>query len=127
MDSVLPEWRAVSFDHTRFFNIQEEDKPFIEKILGVYFYDATERTFCCEITPSRFLHFLYYTVHMVLDTPEEVANRISERYEFERDEEGGFYMHCSAADSLPFIPYGEADEDTNEEVVREHWQSNYPI
>lgn len=120
---VKPDWRCVGFNHTRYFNIAEEDRPYIEKIMAVYFFDKNEYTYCCELTPSYDMRFLHHTVHCDIDTPEDVRERINERYELVYDED--CYMHVSDVDKFDNIAYGEVDEDTTEDNIREYWNANH--
>lgn len=114
-------WHVVAINDTHYWNLKEEDKPYIEKMLSVYYFDKNEITYCCEITPSYFLCGLYNTAVCKLDTPEAVRERIYDRYEGEPCDD--CYVHCSVADRMESKPYGE-DED--EDVVREYWQGNHP-
>lgn len=124
-DDVKPDWHCVGFDHTKHFRIQEEDKPYIEKIVGAYFFDRNSYTYCCEITPSYDMRFLHHSVHFRdADTPDEIKDRIHERYEYEYAED--CYMHVRDVKDLKSVAYGEVDEDTTEDDVREYWQSNHP-
>ena len=116
---IKPEWHCVAFDDTRYFDIEEEDKPYIEKILTVYFFDSNEYTYCCELTPSYYLRFLNHVAYCNSDIPEDVRDRINERYELIQCEDA--YMYVSVVSRKETIVFdGEATEDE----VREYWQGN---
>lgn len=114
---------AVAIDETRYYQIEATDATHIECILGVYVYDASERTYCCELTPSHWLEPVYVAVHCKLDTPDDVRERIQEKYEFAGTLEG-FYMHASKVAGLPLRKHYGEGESIDE--VREHYQGNCP-
>jgi len=128
---VPPDWWCISFDETVHWNIAEEDKPYIEKMMGVYFYDRSEYTYCCEVTPSYWLRHLGNVAYCRWDTPDEVRERIYDKYEI-----GGYddscYMHVRVVEAIPAerkVRYGLVDgwadeKDRGEEQVREYWQGN---
>lgn len=132
MEKVKPDWYAAAIDETAHYTIEEEDKPFIERIVGVYFFDRNEYTHCCEVTPSHYLRYLSDSVRCKDDTPDDVRERIYELYEHCGGED--CYMHVSSVDRIPEKfkhHYGEpqdADaEDRGEGEVREHFQGNCPF
>lgn len=125
--TIKPDWHAVAFDQTYAWNIAEEDKPFIEKMLGVYFFNKNERTNCCELTPSYWFHFLHNIAVTTSDCPENVRERISERYEMSPDDDGGFYAWCSRIKDMETVAYGPIDDDETEDDIREYWQGNWPF
>jgi hypothetical protein len=51
----LLQLRLVVVDWTEYWELDPEDMQYIDRIEQVYLYDKLERTFCCEVTPSRFL------------------------------------------------------------------------
>lgn len=108
------DWRAVAVDETAHYQIDEEDRPFVEKILGVYLYDATERTFCCELTPSYYLRHVYDEVIVPLGTPDEDRNRVQEKYAYLGGED--CYVWCSRVSQFATKQFGDGEFD---EVVQE--------
>jgi hypothetical protein len=128
-DDCRPDWRAIAFDETRYWNLREEDRPYVARILGVYFYDAREYTYCCELTPSYYLRFLGHEVVTTDDANDDDREALWERYASEPGED--CYMHVRDVTALPSVPYlrpGETvdDDDLTEDAVREYWQGNSP-
>ena len=123
-----PEWRLISIDETANFNILPEDQPFIKEIRGVYCYDATDATYICSAEKMRYTHGLRFDVYTHPNTPEDVRERLNERYEIEGP--GEDYMPARFTDYLAFVPFGDIDDDDLENddgasVVREYWQGNH--
>lgn len=75
---VKPDWWCVALDETKHWNLSDEDKPFVKAIMGVYFYDANEYTYCCEITPSHYLRGLRGSICFRAGTPDDVMERITD-------------------------------------------------
>ena len=117
-------WHAVAIDVTRYFNIRDEDKPYVEKIDAVHFFDKNQHTHCCDLSPSYLLCGIYHTVHFPLNTPDDVRERLFERYELEGPDD--CYMYCRDVERLKVIPLPK-HHDSDEEEVREHLQGNHLI
>lgn len=116
---------AIYLDETRHYNIAAEDRPFIEKIIGVYVLDTNEHTYCCEITPSHWCEHVYDSVVTTYDTPDDVRDRLDEQYAHCGSD--GMYLHVSSVDRLPTDQkrtYGVC-EDLDE--AREYFQGNCPF
>lgn len=90
--------RIISINDTQYYNIADEDKPYIESIHNVYLYDKNSRTFCCEITPSYSLIYLYTSVHFAGDPDEETRERIYDKYEANNGDDT--YLHCYGLDDI---------------------------
>ncbi len=99
---IQPDIHFVALDETHNFSINEEDAPFIQMILGVYSYDASVVTHCCEITPSYWLgnhgHIVRFKDYGSVS--EDDKERFFDRYELVKDEDGGKYVHCRSVDSI---------------------------
>ena len=54
---IKPDIRIVKLDETGFW-MDEWLVSHAGKIFGVYMYDASKQTHCCEVTPSYELHFI---------------------------------------------------------------------
>lgn len=124
---------AVRLNETRYWNLQDEDKPFVRKMWGVYVLDRNVRTFLCEATPSYGLSHLYDYAELDIDTPEEVRERIDERYDLGLSNmESDCYVHAHEIERLPsedkilWSADGTAPPETADEV-REYWQGNFPF
>ncbi len=141
---LAPVWMVFSQDETEHFRIEPEDAPFIERILAVYIYNASETTNCCEIIPSYDMIGVYHTVHTQLgvECDDATRDRLDETYAHEGLDD--CYMHVSAVESVikthgakRCVPFGEHtvggepfwkdEEDQGEEFVREHIQGNPPF
>lgn len=125
-DNVKPDWYCVAIDETQFWNMDPEDLPFVEKIYGVYVYDASTYTYCCEFTPSYWLEFIENSFVFTSDTPDEVKDCILEKYSWAGGE--GFYQHVYQVKAIPLKNhYGEPEDECNDrgaDEVREYYQSN---
>lgn len=153
---ILPDWRAVALDETYAFNLQEEDKPFIQKIMAVYFFDRNTITYLCSSQRCYWLQGLHYTVHFAEKTPEEILERICARYTDDEGPEDSYYVEwdieplpmtsfrepgrfrCGSRSCrwtgegregmhCPRCDHLEVEENSDTaEEVREFWQGNHP-
>ncbi len=135
-EKIKPDWWAVEIDETRNWNLDDKDRPFVEKITGVYFYDRNEHTHCCELTPSYYLRTLGSSIHFKSDTPDAVQERITDALASELyggDDIYMWVMHVEAIDDKHKHHYGaldDADDCTKEEqedAVREYYNGNSPF
>jgi len=128
---------AVSFNHTRHYNIQEADKPYIKEIRTVYAYNPESATHLCELTPSydlRYLHtyIVFNNENIEKDMWESQADRLTdqleERYCHEDSEDT--YMHVSDvrqfAKDNP-LHHKECGEYDSIEDACEHLNGNWPF
>lgn len=53
-----PDWRAVRFDETKYWDRKFLDEYGVEKMYGVYLVDLSSVTYCCSITPSYEMNFV---------------------------------------------------------------------
>ena len=113
--------RVIAIDETAHYTFGE-DRPYIEKVLAVYLYDANERTHLCELTPSHFMRFLYNTVvptQAVDDLSDDQQEALYDTYEIENFGEDQ-YMHCAdlerlaKADPKLYLNYGDTEVDYDE-------------
>lgn len=84
------------------------DCPHGEKVTGVFsewFYDAERVVHCCELTGSRELHFVGYGF-AAPDATDAEREEISE-WIMTGDNEAVRYIHCAAADTMPFTHWGD--------------------
>lgn len=127
-DNVAPDFRAVAYDETRYYQIDLEDKPLIKSIWGVYLYNKNEYTYCCELTPSYSMEPLYTYIIYQDDLSEDQIDRLDNKYAHEGMEH--VYRHVSDVnhyvDSNPKLSasYGPAD---NQDEVIEYWAGNPPL
>lgn len=118
------EWWAIGLDVTRHYNIADEDRPHIRRIIDTFMYDRSEVTHCCELTPSYWLVYLHTEIEWQGEPSEEIRERIDERYAHEETDD--MYVHCAeiAGAKELHIAYGEP---ATEDEAREYWQGNYPF
>lgn len=129
-------WICVAIDETRHWNLDEKQAAAIERILGVYFYDANERTHLCELTPSYYLRSLSGSIWFKDDVSDALKDEIDDATSHARHSGEDIYMHCSDVNRIdakwksnygPALDYdGTEIIDTREaeEVVREYFQGN---
>lgn len=130
----------IALDETEYYNIAEEDRPHIKKILGVYMYQPDVRTHCCELTPSYWLEPLYTTIvfadHVYGEGPDDsieallilqdLIDSLDNKYAHEPME--GCYVHCRVIQARPFnSEHIEGGEFESEEEAREYYQGNCPV
>jgi hypothetical protein len=120
-----PEFWAVGLDVTRHYQIEDEDKPFVDKIIDVFIYNKNECTHCCELTPSYYLEYLETFVLFEGDVPDEVRERIDERYCHEPTED--CYAHTYFVDGLTKWHVKFPGEAENLEEARDYWSGNPPF
>jgi hypothetical protein len=116
--------RLVAIDETSYW--RDDIAQAAGQLWGVYVYDAHDRTYCCELTPSRLL------VRVYTATRESVSEDVYDLIlEGNCESDSHFYMHVSAVEKLIEIGRWEHDPDEsskdNLESAREWWQGNPPI
>lgn len=121
-----PQWYAVEFDETILYSVAPEDAPFVKRLLGVYFFDATERTFLCEATPSYRLEHLEDYIEFVDGVDEDKREELNGKYACAG---GGntHYIHVRELVGCDVVHYGELGEDETEDDVRDYWSCNSPF
>lgn len=136
---VVPhDFRAIAIDETRYYAIAPEDAPSIKRILQVYVYDASQHTYCCEITPSYYLDPLYTIVEVGADVSDAERDALQEKYGYEPAD--ACYFHCHVIEAMEkahpdlCARWGVSDADDWARVdgdpmehVREYWQANCPL
>lgn len=123
-----PVFKYVRIDETKYWN-----EKFVAglgegaKLIATYIYDETERTFCCELTPSHWLEYCGTQAEPGRELSEE---ELEETYNYimegDFSDETGHYRHCSSMQSLdpkPVPPPRNGEWESLEEVV-EHYHGN---
>jgi len=142
---------VVAIDETSNYEIDEEDRPKIIAIRGIYIFDRHTRTHCCELTPSYYLIHLYDQVLLVddtgppawLDNPDAPPvdpywqDTLYAKYEHEGNENR--YYHCYSIDHLiengrenhnyaqagaAGVDYSEMSHDDQMDSLRERYCAN---
>ena len=140
---IVPDWYVVAFDETKYWNLEKKDKRFIEKMVGVYFFDKNSQTHVAELTPSYYLAFGYNTIWFKRTAYTDKNERNDLRGELDQKylygpgvDNDGTYMHVSSLDAYTkkhkkmVYHYGKTDEDSSdggEEEVREYINGNPPF
>lgn len=92
---MLTDFKVVLIDETEYWH--EDIAKKAKKIWKVYFYDASEQTHCCELTPSYWL----LPVTCTWDA-ENLDERTVDIITAEDTQDvSGRYFHCSIIDQLP--------------------------
>jgi hypothetical protein len=118
------DFRYVKIDETEHWN-----KDFIKelgpgaKIIATYVFDAAERTFCCESTPSYFLRYAGTEIQPgreLSDAENEHYDEVVREAEFKYDND--HYRHCRDVNSHP-VPAKDAEtlEDVLEDFFANPW------
>lgn len=102
MTTILPSWNAVRIDVSQYV-----DPAFLArcggKLYQVCLFDASQHTFCCEITPSYWM----LPIDLVPETypdDEQESDALSTDLLLEICHMDAFYMHCSAVERLEARP-----------------------
>lgn len=124
-------FRVVAIDETHSFTDENLVKQ-CGKLSTVYFYDANERTHCCEITPSYYLMPLYIIAeNEISDEIDEELMNIHWKYNT-----NPIYMHCHVVDDMKTIEahcnaeYEETDSPEHKEILdsaEENLRANHLI
>jgi len=143
----MHDFRVIGKNETDHYNIREQDKPYIKRILGVYMYDNNRHIHVCSLTPSVELRHLYNTVELNdMEISDEKRDDLLSEYEHQDSEEFVYLdvyvleSHRSRNADLHCI-YGEhnnvpaiADFDTEEEwyqaleeSVHEYLRCNHKV
>ena len=135
--------RVIAIDETKFYTFPAEHAPYIDRILAVYLYDASERTHCCELTPSHFMIFLYHVVRLTKageSLSDEERGKLYDEYEIENYGED-CYMHCRDLErraeagtpenyynyGATEVSYEDSEYDDQIEGLIEHLNGNPPF
>lgn len=88
------------------WNIQDEHKQYIDKILTVYYFDQNSHIHLCEMTPSYELNNFEYQVifteagKTLYETNEHLYDEIRDEYEQIYVEERVIYMHVATVNNF---------------------------
>ncbi len=115
---------AISLNETRWYNLKEEDKPFIKEIRATYAYNPNSCTHLCELTPSYDLRYLHTYLVWNEEPSDSKKEELEERYAHCGNEDT--YMHCSTVKSLD-CPKKECGEFEDMEEACEYLQGNWPF
>ncbi len=124
---------ALSRNETSYYNIREEDKPYIKEIRTVYAYDPELGVHLCELTPSHELRYLhtYIVFTEELDKAkfsDDLRDELDVRYCHEDSED--IYMHVSDvrhfASQHPEY-HKECGEFDDMDAACEHLNGNWPF
>jgi hypothetical protein len=126
----------VAIDQTEYWNIPDHMEH-IEKILGVYLYDANEHTYLCEMQPSYWLYPVDNVVVFRDSADDEVQDDVDQVVRSNGDD--GIYMHVIDIEMLierepehhrhpdtgdVIVSYDDCPYDEQIESYIEHFQGN---
>ncbi len=94
-----PKFKVVRLDETQYWNKAIVEKA--GKIFGIYLYDESRTTNCCEVTPSYELHFLNSMTENLSDDEEEREILFDEISEGDIHTERIKYLHSASVDRIP--------------------------
>jgi len=119
---------AISLNHTRYYNIRNEDKSYIKEIRSVYAYDPELGVHLCELTPSHELRILHTYIVWDSEPSESKRDELEERYCHEDHEDT--YWHVS--DVRQFVKdhpehHKECGEFEDMEAACEYLNGNWPF
>ena len=57
-ENLPPDWRAVRFDETKYWDRKFLDEYGVDKMFGVYLVDLSSVTYCCSLTPAYEMNFV---------------------------------------------------------------------
>ena len=119
-------FKVVAMNETSFYNIDAGDAQYIERIDGVYMYNADAHTYVCSLDPAFWLQYLYTNVILSPDTPDDIREGIMMKYEMETGED----CYVAVRNVLLLkdqVEVGELAEDETEDDLREFLLGNPPL
>lgn len=138
-DTIPIDAWAVTLNETDCWILKPEDAPFIKVMRGVYVFDRSERTYCCEMTPSYWLIHLYDLVECQPGTTEDRFQRMASYYEGLGGDSK--YVHCHEIEAIiskgerftvcqlgaTNVSYDDVSREDQMESLREHYAANWPL
>jgi len=114
-------YRIIAMNDTESWNLPDKFQGKV-KIYSRYLYNPSEHTYCCELTPSRELHFLgsewAYNNEGIEFSDDEVEQLYEILLEGDTQTDNSTYMWNMKADKLPYYEVNEEDEDKKDEIDR---------
>ncbi len=95
---IKPKFKVVRINETS--NWREDIAKKAGKIFGIYLYDESRTTNCCEVTPSYEMHFLNSMAETLSDDDEEREIQLDEIEEGDIHTERVRYFHSVSIDKL---------------------------
>lgn len=138
-EEIAIDANCIALNETGNYVIDEQDRPYIREIRGVYLFDRNSRTYCCEMTPSHYLIHLYDQVIPADDTPDDVLERLDETYACHGGE--NCYVHVHQIETIlkaarpwtvhhygdPGVSFADVERDEQMEALREHFNADCPL
>ena len=133
---IKPDWWYIGLDARNYWRIPSRFEDRIDKLLLVCAFNRNERTNCCELTPSYYLHKIVYDVHVKAGVDDALRQEI---YDFIAEgasaDDSGYY-HVSLIEQLlkqtptathhlgrEFIDEDDDDSDVQDKL-HDIWHSN---
>jgi len=120
----------VRYDETEFYSPAFfSEEPKVLAVYGVYLFDRNTRTFCCESTPSHFLHWLRADVEWKVEPTDEDRERVDSKLIDVDQSDSSHYRHVRDVERFiqdnPLMFHADPDEyETVDEAIEYH-QGNH--
>lgn len=116
--NLKPILHVVRRDETRFWNADVVEKA--GRLFGVYLIDKSSETYCCELTPSRWLEYIGPTWSGGPELDDEARDALFEDILQACADSEGIYMHLRAADALAVVADHSPTDDEWKAALDEH-------
>jgi hypothetical protein len=98
---IKPEVMIIALDNTELYS--GDIRKQTGRIADVYFYNKSEVTHCCELTPSYWLEYVCSYAENIPDDDDE-REKIYDLLDELNAQTEGMYVHCRAIDNAnPFL------------------------
>ena len=121
-EDVKPDFRYVKIDETQHWN-----ESFIRglgkgtKLIATYVYDASEHTYCCELTPSHFLRYVGTEIEPGRELTQDEWEQYDEKVrEAEWDCDNDHYRHCRSIQNSRPVPERARGYENLDDVIEEY-------
>jgi hypothetical protein len=117
----LPSFFVVRLDETTSYDQDALDRMGVRRVYGVYLYDESKATCCCEMTPSFCLYFVESCAEFEREPSDAARKRIEEWFrEADTNSFPLIYVHCHDIEMLPLFsrkPWNLDDPKVNEMIA----------
>lgn len=100
-ENLPPDWRAVRFDETEYWDRKFLDEYGVDKMYGVYVVDLSSVTYCCSPVKNYAMFFVESTYDGGPGCEEDARRDVLEDEIRTADSNSPLvsYMHCSSVDA----------------------------
>jgi len=119
-------YKVVAVEEMSFYHIDEADQSLIERIEGVYFYNADEVTHICSLDTHYWLQYLYTNVIVAEGVDDDTRETLEMKYGQEPGQDD--YHPTRSIDRIEGqVELEPPGEDETEDDLREFLQGNHVI